>query len=77
MLDASTGRRWPPPAAWDAPVCAWGSPECYADCAPGLPILAFRSRYCSGGAVLPDFADEPRAYAEAVVELASRTAPGC
>jgi predicted ATP-grasp superfamily ATP-dependent carboligase len=69
VLDASTRQALAATRSLGRAGLRVGLAECYADCPPGLPVLAFRSRYCSAGVVLPSFADEPRAYAEAVVEL--------
>lgn len=46
--------------------------EIPAEPAPGIDPPAFRSRYCARAVVLPDYAAEPAAYAEAVLTFAER-----
>jgi predicted ATP-grasp superfamily ATP-dependent carboligase len=43
--------------------------ECFAECDPALPVVAFRSRHCARRVVLPSFAEDAAAYAAAVVEF--------
>lgn len=43
--------------------------ECFAECDPDLPVLAFRSRYSARNVVLPSFAEDGCAFASAVVEF--------
>jgi predicted ATP-grasp superfamily ATP-dependent carboligase len=43
--------------------------ECFAECDPDLPVLAFRSRYSAHNAVFPSFARDAEAFADAVVEF--------
>jgi predicted ATP-grasp superfamily ATP-dependent carboligase len=43
--------------------------ECFAQCDPGLPVVAFKSRYSSYNAVFPSFAADPDAFAARVVEF--------
>ncbi len=43
--------------------------ECFAECDPDLPVLAFRSRYSAHNAVFPSFASDALAFADAVVEF--------
>jgi predicted ATP-grasp superfamily ATP-dependent carboligase len=45
--------------------------ECFAECDPALPVLSFRSRYCSASVVLPSFFDA-LGYAEGVLEFVRR-----
>ncbi|HEY1704913.1 MAG TPA: ATP-grasp domain-containing protein [Trebonia sp.] len=46
--------------------------EIPAEPAPGIDPPAFRSRHCARAVVLPDYATDPVAYAEAVVAFAER-----
>jgi predicted ATP-grasp superfamily ATP-dependent carboligase len=41
--------------------------ECFAECDPSLPVLAFRSRYSARNVVLPSYAADATAFAAAVV----------
>ncbi|HEY2550217.1 MAG TPA: ATP-grasp domain-containing protein [Streptosporangiaceae bacterium] len=43
--------------------------ECYAECDPALPVLAFRSRYSARNVVLPSFGTDPAQYGAAVAEF--------
>src|SRR6185437_7718834 len=43
--------------------------ECFAECDPTLPVLAFCSRYSARNVVLPSFATDLRAFGEAVVDF--------
>jgi predicted ATP-grasp superfamily ATP-dependent carboligase len=43
--------------------------ECYAECDPGLPVLAFRSRYSARTVVLPSFAADAAAFAGGVEDF--------
>ena len=43
--------------------------ECFAECDPSLPVLAFQSRYSARNVVLPSYAADPDAFAAAVVEF--------
>jgi predicted ATP-grasp superfamily ATP-dependent carboligase len=43
--------------------------ECFAECDPELPVLAFRSRYCARSVVLPSFATDPQGFATALIEF--------
>jgi len=42
--------------------------ECFAECDPALPVLAFRSRYCAHELVVPSFAD-PEGFAAGVADF--------
>ena len=46
--------------------------ECYADCAPGMPVLASSSRYSTYSEILPNFAIDPVGFADAVIDLVTR-----
>ena len=43
--------------------------ECFVECDPSLPVLAFRSRYSAHNAVLPSYAADPSVFADAVVQF--------
>ena len=43
--------------------------ECFAECEPGVPVPAFRSRYSSRNEVLPSYAADANAYRSAIVEF--------
>ena len=43
--------------------------ECFVECDPALPVLAFRSRHSARNVVLPSYAADPSAFADAVVEF--------
>jgi predicted ATP-grasp superfamily ATP-dependent carboligase len=43
--------------------------ECFAECDPSLPVLAFRSRYSARNVVLPSFAIDATAFAAEVLEF--------
>ena len=43
--------------------------ECFVECDPSLPVLAFRSRYSSCNVVLPSYAADPDAFALAVADF--------
>jgi len=43
--------------------------ECFAECDPALPVLAFTSRYSGSNVVLPNYATDGQAFADAVVEF--------
>jgi predicted ATP-grasp superfamily ATP-dependent carboligase len=43
--------------------------ECPAECDMSRPVLAFRSRYCTGRAELPSYATDADAFARAVVDF--------
>lgn len=42
--------------------------ECFAECNPSLPVPAFRSCYSAHNVVLPSYAADPSAFADAVLE---------
>ncbi|HTY71136.1 MAG TPA: ATP-grasp domain-containing protein [Actinomycetes bacterium] len=46
--------------------------ECFAECDPRQPVPGFRSRYSSRNLVLPSFASDADAFANAVVDFADR-----
>ncbi len=46
--------------------------ECYAECDPSLPVLAFRSRYSAVSLELPSFAVDADAFAAGVAEFAAQ-----
>ncbi len=46
--------------------------ECFVECDPALPVLAFRSRYSSCNVVLPSYAADPDAFASAVLDWRPR-----
>jgi predicted ATP-grasp superfamily ATP-dependent carboligase len=48
--------------------------ECFAQCDPRLPVVAFRSRYSVHNAVFPSFAVDPGAFAASVLEFVSEHA---
>ena len=43
--------------------------ECFAECDPDLPVLAFTSRYSARNVVLPSYAIDGAAFAEGVVDF--------
>lgn len=43
--------------------------ECFAECDPKLPVLAFRSRYSARNVVLPSYAADAAAFGAAIVEF--------
>lgn len=43
--------------------------ECFVDCDPSLPVLAFRSRYSARNVVFPSYATDPLGFADAVVDF--------
>jgi hypothetical protein len=43
--------------------------ECFVECDPALPVLAFQSRYSSCNVVLPSYAAGPDAFASAVLDF--------
>jgi predicted ATP-grasp superfamily ATP-dependent carboligase len=43
--------------------------ECFVECDPALPVLAFQSRYSSCNVVLPSYAADPGMFAAAVLEF--------
>jgi predicted ATP-grasp superfamily ATP-dependent carboligase len=43
--------------------------ECFAECDPSLPVLAFRSRYSAHSVVLPHFVTDPAAFGAAIVSF--------
>jgi predicted ATP-grasp superfamily ATP-dependent carboligase len=43
--------------------------ECFAECDPRLPVLAFRSRYSARNVVLPSFSADASAFADGVVDF--------
>ena len=43
--------------------------ECFAECDPALPVLAFRSRYCARSVVLPSFATDAPGFSAAIIEF--------
>ncbi|HMH93265.1 MAG TPA: hypothetical protein VK586_19550, partial [Streptosporangiaceae bacterium] len=43
--------------------------ECFAECDPALPVLAFRSRYSARNVVLPSFAANPAAFADGIADF--------
>ncbi len=43
--------------------------ECFAECDPALPVLAFRSRYCAHKLVVPSFAADPEGFAAGVADF--------
>jgi predicted ATP-grasp superfamily ATP-dependent carboligase len=44
--------------------------ECFAQCDPRLPVVAFQSRYSQHNVVLPSFVIDPDAFATSVVQFA-------
>ena len=46
--------------------------ECFAECDPAVPVLAFCSRYSRHNVVLPSFATGTDAFADAVVDFVRR-----
>jgi len=68
LLDASTRQALAAVRSLGRAGLRVGLAECYADCRPGLPILAFRSRHCAGTVILPSFATSPTEYAAAVLD---------
>jgi len=45
--------------------------ECFAECDPELPVLAFTSRYSDRNVILPSYADDGAAFAAGVVDFVS------
>jgi predicted ATP-grasp superfamily ATP-dependent carboligase len=43
--------------------------ECFAECEPDLPVLAFTSRYSARNVVLPNYATDGAAFADGVVDF--------
>ncbi len=43
--------------------------ECFAECDPALPVLAFRSRFSAHSVVLPSFAADPDGFGAGVAEF--------
>jgi len=43
--------------------------ECFVECDPALPVLAFQSRYCARSVVLPSFATDARGFAAAIIDF--------
>ncbi|MGN6677204.1 MAG: carboxylate--amine ligase [Streptosporangiaceae bacterium] len=43
--------------------------ECFAECDPDLPVLAFTSRYSTRNIVLPNYAIDGGAFADAIVDF--------
>jgi len=43
--------------------------ECFVDCDPSLPVLAFRSRHSARNVVFPNYATDPSGFAKAVIEF--------
>jgi predicted ATP-grasp superfamily ATP-dependent carboligase len=43
--------------------------ECFVDCDPSLPVLAFRSRHSVRNVVFPNFATDPSSFAKAVIDF--------
>jgi len=43
--------------------------ECFVDCDPSLPVLAFRSRHSVRNVVFPNYATDPSGFAKAVIEF--------
>lgn len=43
--------------------------ECFAECNPSLPVLAFRSRYSARNLVLPSFAADAAAFSADVIDF--------
>src|SRR5262249_7923985 len=43
--------------------------ECFAECDPDLPVLAFRSRYTAHSVVLPSFATDTPGFAAAIIDF--------
>jgi predicted ATP-grasp superfamily ATP-dependent carboligase len=43
--------------------------ECFAECDPALPVLGFKSRYCSRNVVLPSYAVDADAFAAGVIDF--------
>jgi predicted ATP-grasp superfamily ATP-dependent carboligase len=43
--------------------------ECFAECDPELPVLAFRSRYCARSIVLPSFATDTPGFCAAIIDF--------
>ena len=46
--------------------------ECFAECDPALPVLSFRSRYCTASVVLPNFVDDIVGFADGVIDFVRR-----
>jgi predicted ATP-grasp superfamily ATP-dependent carboligase len=46
--------------------------ECFVECDPSLPVLAFRSRYSAHNVVLPSYAADPAGFANAVIDFARK-----
>jgi predicted ATP-grasp superfamily ATP-dependent carboligase len=46
--------------------------ECFAECDPTLPVMAFHSRYSAHNLVLPSFSEDPTAFAAAVLEFVDK-----
>ena len=43
--------------------------ECFVECDPSLPVLAFKSRYSAHNLVLPSYAADPSGFADAVIRF--------
>jgi predicted ATP-grasp superfamily ATP-dependent carboligase len=43
--------------------------ECFAECDPALPVLAFQSRYSAHNLVVPSFAIDPTGFAAEILEF--------
>jgi predicted ATP-grasp superfamily ATP-dependent carboligase len=43
--------------------------ECFAECDPALPVLAFQSRYSARNVVLPSFATDPHGFSAGIIEF--------
>lgn len=43
--------------------------ECFVECDPALPVLAFQSRYSACNVHLPSYADDPDAFALAIADF--------
>lgn len=72
VLDASTRQSLSAVRSLGRAGLRVATAECYADCDPGMPVLASRSRYSSHTEILPNFAVDPVGFADAVVELVTR-----
>ena len=46
--------------------------ECFVECDPSLPVLAFRSRYSARNVVLPSYAADPAGFANAIIDFARK-----
>ncbi len=72
VLDASTRQSLSAVRSLGRAGLRVATAECYADCDPGMPVLASRSRYSCHTEILPNFAVDSVGFADAVVELVTR-----